>query len=288
MKIALVTPRKGSAIHGVMSTLKTALDAKRPGCFEMVTIDSIQKTDQLEEYDIVHLGHPVLFPYHARKLFGALFTCNVWHVALDRIIPHREGLALLNLSHIFVDDLTTLQMMGQFGYTSVTLVPLPFDPTPFENVKVERPHNPYTVGVFAELDPSKRIYTVINGAKEAGVACIALCPPRHRGLYTINPVEDFYKHIDVYVHASFLDTNSLPAMEAAACGIPVISTRNYGLERIQSAVHWFDGSVEHLAETIKAIRGLNPALDYVPEFPSISSIANQYLEAWDRLLEECV
>jgi UDP-glucose:(heptosyl)LPS alpha-1,3-glucosyltransferase len=96
-------------------------------------------------------------------------------------------------------------------------------------------------------------------------------------------VEFYYAAADIYAGPSLEDAFSLPPLEAMACGLPVITSRNAGVSEIIS--HGKDGFIledpgdpKELAELLQLIAGDSELRDRVGRAAVVT--ASQY--TWDR------
>jgi hypothetical protein len=242
-----------------------------------------------DDYDIVHFGYAKLYEFWIRR--GGVTppaTANTWNVGHRTRLQETWGHLAWEFAHIFVDDVTTLQALGQSGYTKVSIAPMTLSTREFHAL----PAPPeFTVGTFCTHYPDKRVEVIVDGAKQAGVECLAFVfPSQPRSFQALDPLQDVYARLSVYIHASFTDTNSLTAMEALACGRPVIATRSAGLSRVlQDGFNgcYFDGSAEDLAKKIRGVRSRYE--DYarnaaVTPFPPISASAAIYARVWREIV----
>jgi len=109
-------------------------------------------------------------------------------------------------------------------------------------------------------------------------------------------MRDFYHNIDYYLCAGWHEGTPNPALEAGACGVPVVTTRVGNMpELIQHGRNGFfvEPTVESIVETFRAIRKLEPetyehlsnaiASEIRSNWTWTQSMRN-YLTAFERLL----
>jgi glycosyltransferase involved in cell wall biosynthesis len=245
MKIAILSNRENSAISHVLRPVAEALGVD-------LFYYPYSDLDQLAQYDLVHIGYVgLLDKEEVDKL--KLCSINVWNVSVNKIKDWAASIG--EWAHYVVDDTTTLQLLGQLGADGMSLIPLAFDPTPFQQLST--PKGEFTVGMFCNAYPSKRYDVAYHACKELGVKLYLQLLPPSRTLYNLDPVRDVYSHIHTIVHCSYTDTNSMPVYEALLCGRPAISTHNFGVHRFlkddENGV-FFDGSVDDLKEKILYVK----------------------------------
>ena len=259
-----------------------------------------------EHYDVMHCGWLGLLPTYPVEI---PVTLNLWNIPLHRAIGYHGRMLSCPPTKIVVDDVYTIQTLGQLNMHNYVRIPLAFD-LPGQ---IPPPDGPFTVGVFGNdyrlqepcqlVDPqggsfeiqqgysTKRFGVAEEACKRAKVEYYPCIQDSGRKNYLIDPVEDVYSQIHTLVHTSVIDTNSMPVREALACGRPVIATRNDGLQRIiMDGVNglFFDGSVKDLQMKIAMIKAnykdfSNAACCTVPEL-TVTESAMMY----ERMWEECI
>lgn len=294
MKVALIAGYKDGAIDQVMRPLAkelTALGFQADLITYYDMVDKDQWADTLNSYDLVHWGF-FMYALPFQGLITTKQTGNVWHIGVGQTEKYQEILHNLDLDRIVVDDgdCMTLQQLGQLGLTKVTPIPILFDYGRFQ--PLPEPEGPFTVGIFCNDYNYKRYDIILKACEQAGVECHAMILPENRKMYSLDPIKDVYAHIHVLAHATFVDTNSLPAREALLCGRPVIATRSGGLERVLDHGRnglFFDGSVKDLVRKIAEAMENYPALASGAEqtyLPAPSGIAYQYKEMFESVVHE--
>jgi hypothetical protein len=242
-----------------------------------------------ERFNIVH--HSWLGVPHGESLLSAARTCNIWSVPLGKVNSYMRQINELGFDNLVVDDVMTLQILGQCDFTAVDLIPMVMDPLPPLEF---HPADPIVLGIMGNSYDSKRFDIVhrafkgLKGPKEFKLYAATF--PAERRLFVMDPIKDYYKHISIHIHSSFMDTNSLPAMEALAQGIPVIATRSHGLERVLKPGingEWFDGSAEDLrAKILKMSDSLHQYFEKAHQtiFPSVTESTDLYEQMFERLV----
>ena len=293
-KVALVTGYPNGAIHQVMRALQVGLKAHDVES-DLINVYDAQERNRLIHYDLVHLGYFGYEPHVQEALSNVPWTANVWHIPL---MTNENGQAMFDdaysnsfrqytSSRFFVSEPMTLQQLGQLGRTDVTYAPIIFDATLFK--VLPPPEGAFTVGVFANDYPSKRLHIIEQGCKAADVKYLPVVTPQNRKSYTLNPLTDVYAKIHVLAHASFVDTDSLPVREALLCGRPVITTRNCGMHDIINGNNgmFFDGSAADFAAKVSYVRACYREMSAAaPRTPMADPtiVATTYLDIWKGLL----
>jgi glycosyltransferase involved in cell wall biosynthesis len=233
-------------------------------------------------------------------------TANVWHFAPrpvdgidhhDELEMYRQWFSYCDFRHLIAADVGTLQTLGQMDVLNASIVSLVLDYSRFGPLPV--PSTPFTVGLFGLDHPHKRFDTILAACTKAGINCHPVIHrPSHGGrrAYNLDVVRDVYTYAHVLAHASFLDTDSLPAREAWLCGRPVLATHSDGLARVMRDGingYWYDGSVDDLVRVIQlaydnydTLRA--GALAARSLMPSIHDVAAQYATIWRAVLEDIV
>ena len=295
MKVAVIAGYKDGAIDQVMRPLVAlnqakGIDITLIGNYEVTDLDKFAENLN-QHFDIVHYG----FLMYSRGLAGKLVipqTANVWHIGVEQVERYQSLIQNADFQRIIVDDgdHMTLQQLGQMGFTKVTPIPIIFDYTHF--APLPPPEGPFTVGIFCNDYNYKRYDIVVKAAERAGVECHAMILPEGRQTYALDPIRDVYAHIHALAHATFVDTNSLPAREALLCGRPIIATRSGGLDRVlkngQNGL-WHDGSINDLASKMKLVRD-----DYdwyragalATRLPDPVVAAYDYQRVWEDILAQ--
>ena len=286
-KLALVSNYKNSAIDIIMESMLSYFEQE----FDVTTFHTNDPLpeDNFEKFDLAHFGWLLSVPPEVIPPT----TANIWSLSVfqDPKNPCSIGGYAQQLTHtrpdrIIVDDISTLQLLGQLGWTKTTMIPLAFN----TDLKLLPYPEEFTIGYFGNNYPSKRFEVIEAAAGLAEVPLVGYKFDPNRTVYAVDP-EQIYESMSVYVHASFQDTNSMPVMEALKCGRPVISTRNYGLERVLNDGwngYWFDGSAEDLVKKIQEVRKREIMMRDEAKntiLPSLYDSAMQYLEVFHEVLD---
>lgn len=293
MKLALVCEARGASVFQVLTDLQRGLGLVRPDWETSIfTSEDLPREkltpDFAADYDLIHFG-AFSGLYEAVGELGVPTTANIWQV------PHRAYAWMERMllsrppGYAIVEDTTALQVLGQLGYTRVAYIPMPFDPARWPRVSV--PEEPFTVGVFGENSPGKRFDIVRRACEQIGVRAYMMFPRRGTRHVDLNPAEDVYSRVHVLAHASFIDTSSRPAIEALACGVPIVSTLNEGLRRLHNGANitFCDGSIDGFSEAIQRIQAdyeFYRAAAAMTLFPLLDKVTERYVEVFERVLTE--
>lgn len=279
-KIAIVSNRENAAISHVLKPVAQALGVDMH-YYPFPELD-------IEAYDLIHLGYLGLLEREDLQR-SAITSLNVWNIAIERISAWMNDGWISAYDHYVVDDTTTFQLLGQMGSSDISLIPLAFDPSTFAPLPV--PDVAFTVGTFCNAYPSKRWEIVHAACEIAKVRCFCQVLDPNRTHYSIDPVRDAYSHMHVFAHTSYTDTNSMPAHEALLCGLPVLSTHNFGIHRVlQEGVngHFHNGSAADLAEKILLAKENYTHLRkgaLATPLPLLKEAINGYSKLFSKLLD---
>jgi len=134
-------------------------------------------------------------------------------------------------------------------------------------------------GSLSNMGPEHRGFTNIIEPAVAALQGVELVTAIREERWRSNDeMLEFYHDIDVYVCASRSEGTPNPCLEAAACGVPVVTTRVGNMpELILEGENglFFDGTVNGLAEKLSLLRDA-PAL-----VSRYGTHIRQAIEAWD-------
>ena len=289
MRVAIVPEYENSAVGILMRQL--CEEVKRQGIDATLTDRDVDLDYLDDNFDIAHFGWVDLFPPGHYNTLTIPITLNVWGPALDITMRLAARLRTLDPARVVVDDVYTLQVLGQLGIHEYEYIPLAFN---HDLKPLPEPEGPFTVGVFGNEYRSKRFEIVEAACSHLpDVSYYPCIQDPDRTLYHLDPVRDVYRHIHVYAHASIIDTNSMPAREALFCGRPVIATRNDGLMRIirhgENGM-FFDGTVNDLVRKIKIVKSCYGGMKYEADrtYPetTVQEAANDYIAMWQTAVGE--
>jgi hypothetical protein len=284
MRIALLADYEKSATWWILKDIEKVL--KDYEDTEVQVFARGEDPPNWEDFDIAHYGWAGLIGVFPECPLPK--TTTIWQIPGEKFLSWQAQLGQFGFDHYIVDDVGTLQTLGQMGYTQVTKIPLTFDYSRFKPLPLPKE---FTVGVFGNNYASKNFGVVRAACEKGGFTFFPQILPKTRRHYILDPSEDYYQHISVHVHASFGDTNSMPGMEALLCGRSVISTRNYGLERLSSVpnLHTFNGSVADLVRVLKSTQFQPWKMEWCSEyerwFPRHESSVTMFYEILCAVLE---
>jgi glycosyltransferase involved in cell wall biosynthesis len=113
-------------------------------------------------------------------------------------------------------------------------------------------------GSLGNFGPAQRgFHDVIEPAVAAVPGATLLAAIREQRWRNRDEMLDFYRELDVYVCASLSEGTPNPCLEAAACGVPLVTTRVGNMpELVRDGENglFFDGSATDLAEKLAHLR----------------------------------
>jgi glycosyltransferase involved in cell wall biosynthesis len=124
----------------------------------------------------------------------------------------------------------------------------------------------------------RRFHEVIEPAVAAVPGATLVTAVREQRWRNRDEMLEFYRDLDVYVCASVSEGTPNPGLEAAACGVPVVTTRVGCMpELIEDGVNgmFFDGTVPELVDRLTRLR------DDAPTAASMSARIRETAIAWD-------
>jgi glycosyltransferase involved in cell wall biosynthesis len=140
-------------------------------------------------------------------------------------------------------SLRLFKIFTDAGLDNLAYTPNGVDPNIFKPSSNRRQRGPLRVGFSGNdlHDWRKGVSDIITPASRAipGVElCLAL--PNSKNYCSVDEMPAFYQGLDVYICASLSEGFSLSVLEAASCGLPIISTRVGGCEDlIESGINGF-------------------------------------------------
>jgi len=301
VRVALFAGYKHGAIDQVMRALHTQLQSMNVEADLYCTYDYVNESltnfpsdefiAKINKYDVAHFGY-YKYATAFRGRLDVPCTINLWHIPIGIHDKYAQWLKLIDPARIVVDDgdAHTLQTLGQMGFYNCTYIPILFDYSRFSHLPP--PPTKFTVGIFCNNYPYKRVQTIVEACRIAGVDCHAMVTQEDRKIYGLDPVKNVYAHCHVMAHATFVDTNSLPMREALLCGRPILTVHSGGLDLVaRDKVNsvYYDGSVHDLVRAIKYARDNYEALTEGARstlLPSPTMIARSYLDVFEDAMED--
>ena len=105
---------------------------------------------------------------------------------------------------------------------------------------VEKTNSQYTVAFVGKSNPEKGLVEIIRPACEAAGVKLIDNQRNYTNALSQDEMRDFYNSADVYVVASTMDGTPCTALEAAACGLPLVSNRIGNMpELIKDSINGF-------------------------------------------------
>jgi glycosyltransferase involved in cell wall biosynthesis len=287
-RILAIADRPGWAIDNKTQNLQRALD----GRFEIVKRFQHEVIeDDISAADIVlifywlellkiPLPESVLARSSKRLLIG---ICGHAELSGERRV---RGLAALRrLAHaVFVNNRSLEHEFAPLFDVPVHYTPNGVDTTFFRPAPepLKRRIGEIRVGWAGSLGnfgPEQRgFHDVIEPAIGAVPGATLLAAIREQRWRSRDEMLDFYRGLDVYVCASRSEGTPNPCMEAAACGVPLVTTRVGSMpELVRDGENglFFDGRADDLAEKLILLRDS-------PQFASqLAARMFETIRAWD-------
>jgi glycosyltransferase involved in cell wall biosynthesis len=289
-RILAIADRPGWAIDNKTQNLQRAL----AGRFEIVKRFQHEVTaEELTDADIVliyywlellkiPLPESVLIQCAQRLIIG---ICSHEELAAERREP---GLAILRRlpCAVFVNNRSL-----EREFAPLLDVPVHYTPNGVDTLFFCPLHTPRArhvgeirvgwTGSLENFGPIHRGFHDVVEPAIGAVACATLVTAiREEYWRNRNEMLDFYCELDVYVCASRSEGTPNPCLEAAACGVPLLTTRVGNMpELIRDGENglFFDGSAAHLAAMITLLRD-------APQYASeLSEGMLKTIREWDWL-----
>lgn len=267
-RIVAIADRPGWAIDSKTQNLQRAL----AGRFEIVQRFQHDVTEaDIDAADIV------LIFYWLEILKMLLLPESVLARRADRLLigicSHAElegqfrepGLATLNrlARAVFVNNRRLEHEYAPLVGVPVHYTPNGVDTTFFCPLPEPRPRRAgeLRVGWAGSLENHgaalRGFHDVIEPAVAAVPGAILLTAVREQRWRSRDEMRDFYRGLDIYVCASRSEGTPNPCLEAAACGVPLVTTRVGNMPELISEGEngfFFDGSAEALANKLTLLR----------------------------------
>ena len=190
------------------------------------------KTDQnkIRRYDIIYLlFHTMLMRKSVRSLYGKQkFITMVTVYPTLRPIFSRKKEIFIGVANkceaILANNKKSLKDLQSIYKKSSYLAPRGVDPNIFYPISNEFNENKeFTVVFCGKSNPEKGLKNIIEPAcKKAGVKLITN-ERNFTNALNEDQMREFYNEADVYIVASTMDGTPNTALEAAACGKPILS-----------------------------------------------------------------
>jgi glycosyltransferase involved in cell wall biosynthesis len=252
-------------------------------------LQGVHSADKFNEYDIMHYPFWRHYEQHVKK-YG--ITVGQSLVAVHHVMPRmdKEFYSMLYkypIDRLTVSDHQRLCDLGRIKYESI-LVPLWVEPGIHESKSSE-----FTVGILGiedttlvvEFENSRKRFQEIRAAcRMAGVELVDGTRMSEREDRHFENVDDFFNAIDCYVVASYVDAGPMPALEALARQIPVVTTPTGSMAmyvKDGESGYITNGTVSDMVGKIEMVRN-NPPIGPWPVLPT----KHNWIAAHDAIYRE--
>ena len=224
-KVILIPDCRGWVMEDLMKIIK--------GDREGIEIKYPEEEIKYNSDDIIHLGYWDSF----KNKFDArtIITVNWIGEGNEGIVSSR--IKKLNPCAVIVTCETTKNILKKQKIDSI-IIPNPIDLKDFR------------VGYLGEDSERKRFDIIDRTIEEMGMVNCGIRRIKKEKPLNGKQLERWYRSLNVYVVASYAEGAPMAALEAMACGVPVISTK-VGMLADRNDVTFFDGSVEELKERLE-------------------------------------
>jgi len=209
-----------------------------------------------EHFDIIHIHgdwSSLLFVRILKKLTNAKIVVLSLHDQLTPKYTHQKLLPKLvqDVDLIFSTGYDTANELEKLSGKKVIVQPSGINEIFFEEFDKIFKNDIFTIVTVANLFPKKNIELIIDIAKELkDFRFIIVGDGTHRnileakiqqenisnvdlvGFKTPDEVKKYYQNSDVYLLTSFAEGTPTSALEAMACGLPIVSSNAGGLGNI--------------------------------------------------------
>jgi glycosyltransferase involved in cell wall biosynthesis len=209
-----------------------------------------------QQFDIIHIHgdwSSLLFVRFIKKLTRAKLVVLSLHDQLLNKFTHQRLLPKLvqNVDLIFSTGYDTAKTLEKLTGKKVIVQPSGINEIFFEKFDKEFNNEKFTIVTVANLFPKKNIELVLEIAKEnPEYDFLIIGKGPHRkileniinknniknvkllGFKTPKEVREYYRKSDIYLLTSFAEGTPTSALEAMACGLPIISSNAGGLGNI--------------------------------------------------------
>jgi len=209
-----------------------------------------------QQFDIIHIHgdwSSLLFVKFLKKLTNAKVVVLSLHDQLTQRYTHQKLLPKLvqNVDLIFSTGYDTAIELERLSTKKVIVQPSGINEIFFEKFEKKYENDRFTIVTVANLFPKKNIELVLETAQELP-ACrfIIVGDGTHRiiletiiksnsisnvelvGFKSAVEVREYYWQSDCYLLTSFAEGTPTSALEAMACGLPIVSSNAGGLRNI--------------------------------------------------------
>lgn len=209
-----------------------------------------------ENFDVVHIHgdwSSVLFAKLLKKLTKAKIVVFSLHDQLSSSMTHQKLLPRLvqNIDLIFSTGYDTAKELERLSSKSVIVQPSGINEIFFEKFNKSFENKIFTIVIVANLFPKKNIELVLDIAKEMDAYIFIIVGEgtnrktledkiKSKNISNVNLVgfknvfelKEYYQNSDCYLLSSFAEGTPTSALEAMACGLPIVSSNAGGLGNI--------------------------------------------------------
>jgi glycosyltransferase involved in cell wall biosynthesis len=209
-----------------------------------------------ERFDVIHIHgdwSSLLFYKLIKKLTSAKIVVFSLHGQLSCSFTHQKLLPrlVLNIDLIFSTGYDTANELEKLSGKKVVIQPSGINNIFFQEFDKNFENEIFTIVTVANLFPKKNIELVLDIAKEMKECrFIVVGGGTHRkiledkiknenisnveliGFKSSKEVRDYYQYSDCYLLTSFAEGTPTSALEAMACGLPIVSSNAGGLSNI--------------------------------------------------------
>ena len=231
---------------------------------------------RLDDYDLVHFN----FSYGLTDF--APIVKNILHKSVITVVNERSLFAGHGVDADVFDKLlsscpfvTSVSKKIADLYTGMRYIPNGIDEDIFRKRKTP------VVGYAGVSDtPNKNVSAVIEACESLGLELLVATYNRREGdnkQYPHERMQDFYCSLDVYVHASLTEGFNNTVIEALACNVPVLMTKQGCWQEFEGWVEFIEPTAEDIKEKLKKFIGRK----LIDEKFLWKNIIPQYKEVYD-------
>jgi glycosyltransferase involved in cell wall biosynthesis len=242
-RILLVPNLLETALGIIASNIKKFWNyEKYPALIDIVTTEHLLKTPEIEkEYHIIFPMYyvdaiPISKIINPDKIITGIHSHNIWDN--DLTTPERDAEPPDELC-IFLNSLRGVNVVSKrlFKIFGSKINNIQYTRCGVDTSVFYRKHaisrNSFNVGWVGNTNPdyqrgAKGFYDIVKPLSEKMKGINFKFADWFKSIITQNEMNDFYNSLDVLIVASLKEGQPMPPVEAAACGVPTIST-NVGI-----------------------------------------------------------
>lgn len=226
------------------------------GMFIFYFLITLKLLFKKQQFDIIHIHgdwSSLLFVKILKKLTNAKIVVLSLHDQLTQKYTHQKLLPKLvqDVDLIFSTGYDTANELEKLSNKKVIVQPSGINEIFFENFVKQYENERFTIVTVANLFPKKNIELVLEIAQELPTCKFVIVGNgTHRiilesiinskgisnvelvGFKSAGEVREYYQQSDCYLLTSFAEGTPTSALEAMACGLPIISSNAGGLGNI--------------------------------------------------------